>query len=260
MLKVKVRRSAILIYPYTMGMLDNLEKALSVWDNIIHKYTTHLYDFVEEENSKYGVLKIPKGFGVDMICDMLTMKGVAYELIDESDWWPEVRKVEIPVTKTPRNQIQENSTDFLNETFTKSCGQAFLQLDTGVGKTFTCVNHENKKGFTIPELLAVIVILGILITISIGVYNGISKRLKENNLNTKIAYFKEKALEYASEENISDETISLNYLLKLGYVSAEYPENPERERIGNPLTGGFLDCMNFTITKDCYIINIVILY
>ena len=46
MLKVKVRRSAILIYPYTMGMLDNLEKALSVWDNIIHKYTTHLYDFV----------------------------------------------------------------------------------------------------------------------------------------------------------------------------------------------------------------------
>ena len=109
---------------------------------------------------------------------------------------------------------------------------------------------KNKKGFTIPELLAVIVILGILITISIGVYNGISKRLKENNLNTKIAYFKEKALEYASEENISDETISLNYLLKLGYVSAEYPENPERERIGNPLTGGFLDCMNFTITKD----------
>ena len=60
---------------------------------------------------------------------------------------------------------------------------------------------KNKKGFTIPELLAVIVILGILITISIGVYNGISKRLKENNLNTKIAYFKEKALEYASEEN-----------------------------------------------------------
>ena len=148
MLKVKVRRSAILIYPYTMGMLDNLEKALSVWDNIIHKYTTHLYDFVEEENSKSGVLKIPKGFGVDMICDMLTMKGVAYELIDESDLWPEVRKVEIPMTKTPRNQIQENSTDFLNETFTKLCGQAFLQLDTGVGKTFTCVNHASKKGFT----------------------------------------------------------------------------------------------------------------
>ena len=46
---------------------------------------------------------------------------------------------------------------------------------------------KNKKGFTIPELLAVIVILGILITISIGVYNGISIRLKENILYTKIA-------------------------------------------------------------------------
>ena len=108
----------------------------------------------------------------------------------------------------------------------------------------------NKKGFTIPEMLAVIVILGILITISTGVYNGISQRLKETSLTKKIAYFKEKALEYAEEENIGNETISLNYLINLGYISAEYPENPEKERIGNPVTGGFLDCMNFTITKD----------
>lgn len=109
---------------------------------------------------------------------------------------------------------------------------------------------QSKKGFTIPELLAVIVILGILVTISTGVYNGISQRLKENSLTKKVAYFKEKALEYAEEENIGDETISLNYLINLGYVNAEYPENPEKERIGNPVTGGFLDCMNFTITKD----------
>ena len=109
---------------------------------------------------------------------------------------------------------------------------------------------QSKKGFTIPELLAVIVILGILVTMSTGVYNGISQRLKENSLTKKVAYFKEKALEYAEEENIGDETISLNYLINLGYVNAEYPENPEKERIGNPVTGGFLDCMNFTITKD----------
>ena len=74
----------------------------------------------------------------------------------------------------------------------------------------------NKKGFTIPEMLAVIVILGILVTISTGVYNGISQRLKENSLTKKVAYFKEKALEYAEEENIGDETISLNYLINLG--------------------------------------------
>lgn len=109
---------------------------------------------------------------------------------------------------------------------------------------------QSKKGFTIPEVLAVIVILGILVTISTGIYNGISQRLKENSLTKKVAYFKEKALEYAEEENIGDETISLNYLINLGYVNAEYPENPEKERIGNPVTGGFLDCMNFTITKD----------
>ena len=56
MLKVKVRRSAILIYPYTMGMLDNLEKALSVWDNIIHKYTTHLYG-CENNEHRYTLAK-----------------------------------------------------------------------------------------------------------------------------------------------------------------------------------------------------------
>ena len=32
-----------------------------------------------------------------------------------------------------------------------------------------------KKGFSIPELLAVIVIMGILVTIASASYNGISK-------------------------------------------------------------------------------------
>lgn len=109
---------------------------------------------------------------------------------------------------------------------------------------------KTKRGFTITELLAVIVILSILMLLATATYTGISKRIKESSLNQKISYFKEKALEYAEEYEINNETISLNYLINLGYVAAEYPENPEQERIENPVTGGFLDCMNFTITKD----------
>ncbi len=109
---------------------------------------------------------------------------------------------------------------------------------------------KKKCGFTIPEMLAVIVILGILITISSSAYNGISKRLKENSLTNKVAYYKEKALEYAEDNDIVNKTISLSSLIDLGYVDAEHPENPEQEKIDNPVTNDFLDCMNFTISRD----------
>ena len=109
---------------------------------------------------------------------------------------------------------------------------------------------KKKCGFTIPEMLAVIVILGILITISSNAYNGISKRLKENSLTNKVAYYKEKVLEYAEDNDIVNKTISLSSLIDLGYVDAEHPENPEQEKIDNPVTNDFLDCMNFTISRD----------
>lgn len=109
---------------------------------------------------------------------------------------------------------------------------------------------KKKHGFTIPEMLAVIVILGILIAISSSVYNGISKKLKENSLTNKVNYYKEKALEYAEDNNIINKTISLSSLIDLGYVDAEHPENPDQEKIDNPVTNDFLDCMNFTISRD----------
>lgn len=52
---------------------------------------------------------------------------------------------------------------------------------------------SQKKGFTIPELLAVIVILGILSTIAISSYNGLSKSMKQKTLENKLKYYKEAA-------------------------------------------------------------------
>ena len=66
---------------------------------------------------------------------------------------------------------------------------------------------KKNKGFTIPELLAVIVILGILMTVAIASYNGISKKVKENSLTQKINYLQEKAYEYASDNNVKSATI-----------------------------------------------------
>lgn len=107
-----------------------------------------------------------------------------------------------------------------------------------------------KNGFTIPELLAVIVILGILITVAAGSYNGISKKVKENSLTQKINYLQEKAYEYAADNDVNSAVISVSHLIDLGYIAAEHPENASMERIDNPVTGEYLDCVTFNIQKD----------
>ena len=109
---------------------------------------------------------------------------------------------------------------------------------------------KKKKGFTLPELLAVIVILGILVTISIASYNGISKSMKQKTLENKLRYYKEAAYEYASDTLSDNETITIGYLGELGYIDVEHPDAIRNERIDNPVTGGYLDCRVFSISRD----------
>lgn len=109
---------------------------------------------------------------------------------------------------------------------------------------------KKNKGFTIPELLAVIVILGILMTVAIASYNGISKKVKENSLTQKINYLQEKAYEYASDNNVKSATISVAHLIELGYIAADHPENADMEKVDNPVNGEYLDCVTFDIEKD----------
>lgn len=58
---------------------------------------------------------------------------------------------------------------------------------------------KNKKGFTLVELLAVIVILGILTAIAVPSVLGISKKIKENMWESKL-----KTIEVATELYIED--------------------------------------------------------
>ncbi len=89
------------------------------------------------------------------------------------------------------------------------------------------------KGFTLTEILAVIVILGILVAIATPVYFSISNNTKKNELQTKINYIKTKALKYAEEESLeSSTTIIAATLIANGYISADkYIEDDEYEEI-----------------------------
>lgn len=115
---------------------------------------------------------------------------------------------------------------------------------------------EKKYGFSIPELLAVIVIIGILATIATASYNGISKSVKEKTYQSKINLIKSKAIEYASDNNVDAETISVAKLINEGYLDVEN-DTDANEKLNNP-NGGYLDCYQISINKnvDDYDVNI----
>ena len=104
------------------------------------------------------------------------------------------------------------------------------------------------KGFSIPELLAVIVIMGILISIAIASYNGISKTMKEKTYNNKLNLIKTKAIEYATDYGIDAATISVAKLIEEGYLEEEN-DTETNEKLNNPL-GGYLDCYQVNINRE----------
>lgn len=80
---------------------------------------------------------------------------------------------------------------------------------------------KNKKGFTLVELLAVIVLLGVLVAIAVPSVLGISKKIKENMYDAKI-----KTIEVAAEawvdDNKSDCKANVNNLTVTDLVNQGY--------------------------------------
>ena len=115
----------------------------------------------------------------------------------------------------------------------------------------------NKKGFTLVEVIGVVVILGIIIGIAVPSYIAVSNNIKEKNYNQKIDNIKSKALEYATDNNVESITIPVKALIEEGYLAEENPDNGDNEKITNPL-GGYLDCANIDIvrTDDSYDIKL----
>ena len=113
------------------------------------------------------------------------------------------------------------------------------------------------KGFTLTEILAVIVILAILVGIGTPVYYTISNNTRNNEYKTKKDYLKAQAIKYAEENNVdSNRTITVSTLVQNGYVVADDYVEEEGEEIPfitNPVDSGEnLACRIINITIDGY--------
>ena len=99
------------------------------------------------------------------------------------------------------------------------------------------------KGFTLVELIAVVVILGLLAIITTPAYDTISKNIKETNYKSKKNTIKKQTLSYV-ERYFKDKVYDGNqvkyfcytveYLIENGIISSD---DDEKEYIENIQTG-----------------------
>lgn len=101
---------------------------------------------------------------------------------------------------------------------------------------------KEKNGFTLVELLAVIVILAIVITIAVSSFGKITNRMKQKSRENLISYIETKAEAYSNETG--NLRTNVDHLVKEGYLDPD----DEAGHIIDPINGEYL---------NCYIVDIV---
>lgn len=107
-----------------------------------------------------------------------------------------------------------------------------------------------KKGFTIIELLAVIILLALIIVIGVGVYHEINENTLKKQLDNKIKTIEIAAEKWAEETNLQTSiTITVTKLIDSGYLQADKVENNEIIYT-NPVDNTSLLCYTIEIQKN----------
>lgn len=115
----------------------------------------------------------------------------------------------------------------------------------------------NKKGFTLAELLGVIVILGILITIATAVYTTVFDNQKEHTYQNKVTTIEVAAEKWADETNLSKPiTITVKRLVAESFYQADYyNEDTELMEVLDPRDDSSMLCNTIDITTSDGIIE-----
>ena len=110
---------------------------------------------------------------------------------------------------------------------------------------------KKNKGFTLVELLAVIVILALLVAIAVPGVIAISSRVKEKMYCSKISDIEAAARLYA-EDNEPNSPVKVIDLVISGYYKKEDKNciNNNKPCVTNPINGDSIDDEEITINKQ----------
>ncbi len=93
---------------------------------------------------------------------------------------------------------------------------------------------QNKKGFTLVELLAVIAIMAILVMVAVPSYLAISKKIKSNMRDSKIATVETAAELWAQDnKNGCNTNLSIKTLISEGYLKADNNDGDINDPVDN---------------------------
>lgn len=101
-----------------------------------------------------------------------------------------------------------------------------------------------KRGFTLVELIAVIVVLAVIILLAVSTFKNVGDRVKKEAYENKVNLIKTKASEYASGTKIL--VTNVDRLVKKGYISADN----ENGDVINPVDGSRMNCKIITMYKS----------
>ena len=105
-----------------------------------------------------------------------------------------------------------------------------------------------KNGFTLVEMMAVIVLIAVLAVIGVATYTNVNESAKQKTLESKREQIRGAALKWARENNITNKTlISVNALVVEGYLTADENRVNEIGLIENPVTGDNMICNTVNI-------------
>ena len=115
---------------------------------------------------------------------------------------------------------------------------------------------KNNKGFTLTELLAVIVIISILSVAAISGYSTMTRNSKKKTYESKVQSIENAAIKFANDSNLNTSTtITVNKLVVEGYLQPDESTETGLASILNPVNNENMICnlVRITVNDDLYI-------
>lgn len=109
-----------------------------------------------------------------------------------------------------------------------------------------------KNGFTLVEVMAVIVVLAILLTLAVGIYSRVYENQQQKTYENKVSMVELAAEKWASETNLSRPiTITVQKLIDDTYYQADrFDEESNEYVVEDPRDNSSLLCNTIDITVD----------